>query len=83
MILESREETRLYPDRPEARGPSQYYGFFFAFRPVLDPLSDPALVARTALLNAASVAGLMLTTDVLVTELKDDDLENVVAGAVA
>jgi len=33
---------------------------------------DPALVEKTALLNAASVAGLMLTTDVLVTELKDD-----------
>jgi len=33
---------------------------------------DPALVARTALLNAASVAGLMLTTDVVITELKDD-----------
>ena len=33
---------------------------------------DPALVAKTALINAASVAGLMLTTDVLVTELKDD-----------
>jgi len=33
---------------------------------------DPALVARTALQNAASVAGLMLTTDVLVTDLKDD-----------
>ena len=33
---------------------------------------DPALVSRTALLNAASVAGLMLTTSVLVSELKDD-----------
>ncbi|TVQ30350.1 MAG: chaperonin GroEL [Phycisphaeraceae bacterium] len=33
---------------------------------------DPALVAKTALINAASVAGLMLTTSVLVTELKDD-----------
>ncbi len=42
---------------------------------------DPALVARTALLNGASVAGLMLTTNVLVTELKDD--EEPVAGAVA
>ena len=42
---------------------------------------DPALVARTALQNAASVAGLMLTTNVLVTELKDD--EETVAGAVA
>ena len=34
---------------------------------------DPALVVRTALQNAASVAGLMLTTDVIVTELQDDD----------
>ncbi len=34
---------------------------------------DPALVARTALQQAASVAGLLLTTDVLVSELKDDD----------
>ena len=34
---------------------------------------DPAFVSREALQNAASVAGLMLTTDVVVTELKDDD----------
>ena len=34
---------------------------------------DPALVVRTSLQNAASVAGLMLTTDVIVTELKEDD----------
>jgi chaperonin GroEL len=34
---------------------------------------DPAKVARIALESAASVAGLMLTTDVLVTELKDED----------
>jgi chaperonin GroEL len=33
---------------------------------------DPALVAKTAIENAASIAGLMLTTDVLVTELKDE-----------
>jgi len=32
---------------------------------------DPALVPKTALINAASVAGLMLTTDVLIAELKD------------
>jgi chaperonin GroEL len=42
---------------------------------------DPALVARTALLNGASVAGLMLTTNVLVTDLDDDD--EPVADAVA
>jgi chaperonin GroEL len=34
---------------------------------------DPAKVARVALQNAASVAGLMLTTDVLLTDLKDDE----------
>jgi len=34
---------------------------------------DPALVIRTALQHAASVAGLMLTTNVVVTELKDDE----------
>ena len=32
---------------------------------------DPAKVAKTALLNAASVSGLALTTDVLITELKE------------
>ncbi len=41
---------------------------------------DPAKVARTALQNAASVAGLLLTMQVLVTELKEDKEE--VAGAV-
>ncbi len=38
---------------------------------------DPAKVARTALEMAASVAGLMLTTNVLVTELKEKDEEPV------
>ena len=42
---------------------------------------DPAKVARTALEMAASVAGLMLTTNVLVTELKDKD-EELIPGAV-
>ena len=42
---------------------------------------DAALVAKTALINAASVAGLMLTTDVLITELKDE--KKAEAGAVA
>ncbi|MEQ9616413.1 MAG: chaperonin GroEL [Phycisphaerales bacterium] len=40
---------------------------------------DPALVPKTALINAASVAGLMLTTDVMITDLKEDD--EPVAGA--
>ena len=44
---------------------------------------DPAKVARTALEMAASIAGLMLTTNVLVTELKEDDKdEKPIAGSV-
>jgi chaperonin GroEL len=34
---------------------------------------DPALVVCTAIQNAASVAGLMLTTNVVVTDLNDDE----------
>jgi chaperonin GroEL len=46
---------------------------------------DPTKVARTALLNAASVSGLALTTAVLVTELKENKEHEVepVAGAVS
>jgi hypothetical protein len=39
---------------------------------------DPTKVARTALLNAASVSGLALTTEVLLTELKEKKGEDVV-----
>ena len=47
---------------------------------------DPAKVSRTAIQNAASMAGLLLTTDLMVTEydekkVKDGD-EPAVAGAV-
>ncbi|MEM1108362.1 MAG: chaperonin GroEL [Planctomycetota bacterium] len=41
---------------------------------------DPALVSRTALQNAASVAGLMLTTNVLISDYDED--ADAVAGAV-
>jgi chaperonin GroEL len=36
---------------------------------------DPAKVTRTALQNAASIASLMLTTDVMVTDLPDEEEE--------
>ncbi|MEO0480621.1 MAG: chaperonin GroEL [Planctomycetota bacterium] len=42
---------------------------------------DPAKVCRTALQNAASIAGLMLTTNTLVTTLEDDT--EPVTGAVS
>jgi chaperonin GroEL len=40
---------------------------------VKEGIIDPAKVARVALETAASVAGLLLTTEVLVTELKDEE----------
>ena len=44
---------------------------------------DPTKVTRTALQNAASIAGLMLTTEVMITELKEDEEdESPVAGSV-
>jgi len=36
---------------------------------------DPAKVVRTALQNAGSIAGLMLTTDVMVTRIAEDEKE--------
>ncbi len=43
---------------------------------------DPLKVVRIALENAASIAGLMLTTETLVTDLKDEDKKRPVEGAV-
>ena len=43
---------------------------------------DPTKVARTALQNAASIAGLMLTTEVMVTDYDKDEDEALVEGAV-
>ncbi|MCE9634443.1 MAG: chaperonin GroEL [Planctomycetes bacterium] len=44
---------------------------------------DPAKVTKSALLHAVSVSGTMLTTRVMVTELKDKDRKKAIAGAVA
>jgi chaperonin GroEL len=43
---------------------------------------DPTKVTRSALTNAASIAGLMLTTEVLVTKIDEDEPKSKVAGAV-
>jgi chaperonin GroEL len=44
---------------------------------------DPLKVTRSALTNAASIAGLMLTTEVMVTKIDDEDKKSKVAGSVA
>ena len=41
---------------------------------------DPAKVTRLALQNAASIAGLMLTTEALVAEIKEDEKKGAAAG---
>ncbi|MGC2505541.1 MAG: chaperonin GroEL, partial [Candidatus Acidiferrales bacterium] len=42
---------------------------------------DPAKVTRLALQNAASIAGLMLTTEALVADIKEDDKKSAAGGA--
>jgi len=42
---------------------------------------DPTKVTRSALQNAASISGLMLTTEVMVTKIDEDEPKNKVAGA--
>ena len=44
---------------------------------------DPLRVTRSALTNAASIAGLMLTTEVMVTRIDEDDKKSKVSGAIA
>jgi chaperonin GroEL len=45
---------------------------------------DPLVVTKSALTNASSIAGLMLTTEVMVTKIEEDDKKsNKVAGAIA
>ncbi len=44
---------------------------------------DPTKVVRSALQNAASISGLLLTTDTMVTELKTDEKANRVEGSIS
>ncbi|HEU5235512.1 MAG TPA: TCP-1/cpn60 chaperonin family protein, partial [Pyrinomonadaceae bacterium] len=41
---------------------------------------DPAKVTRCALQNAASIAGLLLTTEALISELQEDDKPGAMPG---
>ena len=43
---------------------------------------DPLKVVRTALQNAASIAGLMLTTETMVTDLNKEDKKRHIEGSV-
>ena len=43
---------------------------------------DPTKVTRSALTNAASIAGLMLTTEVMITKIDEDEPANKVQGSI-
>jgi chaperonin GroEL len=43
---------------------------------------DPARVTRSALINAASISGLMLTTDVMITKIDEEEHGAKIQGAV-
>jgi chaperonin GroEL len=59
----------------KAKGPT--YGFNVATRQYTDLVKagilDPAKVVRTAIQNAASIAGLLLTTECMVTEIPEEE----------
>jgi chaperonin GroEL len=63
------------------------WGFDARQRKYVDMLKagivDPTKVTKSAVLHAVSVCGTMLTTRVMVTELKDKDRKKAVSGAVA
>ena len=48
----------------------------------LNPRSSISTATKAALTNAASIAGLMLTTEVMITKIDDDEAGNKVSGAV-
>ncbi len=56
------------------------FGFDARTETVVDMLKagiiDPAKVTKQALLNASSIAGLMLTTEALISEIKEDDKQS-------
>jgi chaperonin GroEL len=63
---------------------SSTYGYNVATRQYTDLVKagvlDPAKVTRTAMQNAASIAGLLLTTECLITDLPEDDKKSAPSG---
>jgi chaperonin GroEL len=70
----------------EVRGRSTNVGYDANTAEYVDMLKsgivDPTKVTRSALQNAASIAGLMLTTEALVTSIKEEDEQPRVEGAI-
>jgi chaperonin GroEL len=73
---EVRERGQKSPNIGYNANTDQYVDMFEA------GIVDPTKVTRSALQNAASIAGLMLTTEVMVTKIEEDEPGNKVQGAV-
>jgi chaperonin GroEL len=72
------EEVKALPKTHGFNALTGEYGDMFKMGVI-----DPAKVTRTALQNAASIASMMLTADVMVTELPEDEDEELAShGAV-
>src|SRR5438270_2199355 len=74
------DEVRLRGEKSAAIGynanTGEYVDMFKA------GIVDPTRVTRSALQNAASIAGLMLTTEVMITKIDEDEPKSKVAGAI-
>lgn len=74
------DEVRTYGEK------GQQYGYNAVTKKYEDLFKagviDPTRVTKSALTNAASIAGLMLTTEVMITKIDEDKTAAKVAGAV-
>ena len=73
---ESRLGARRRPNIGYNANTGEYVDMFKA------GIVDPTQVTRSALTNAASIAGLMLTTEVMITKIDEDEPGNKVAGSI-
>ncbi len=73
MVLTVRSWPKRSPRNPAHYGYDANAGVYVDMYKA--GIIDPVKVVRTALANAASIAGLLLTTEVMVTNLEDEDKE--------
>ena len=76
MADEVRQRSEKSPNIGYDANTGEYVDMFKA------GIVDPTKVTRSALQNAASIAGLMLTTEVLVTKVEEDEPKSKVHGAI-
>jgi chaperonin GroEL len=68
------EGALIVQEVKKGKGPMGYNVATGAYTDLIkDGVLDPAKVTRTALQNAASIAGLLLTTECMVTEIPEED----------